>query len=153
MFKELIRFGLRINDIHIALVTCRLYRDALAPSTKITYKTGVRHLMKFKLKYPAAPVPTDKFIPPSKWSLSLAFFVAYLFELDSINSYSTIRNYVSHVTQFYLKNGCPKKKLNSPLLRAVMRGVKRCMPPKTDTRIMLSSSSISTSHAGSPNPA
>ena len=91
--------------------------------------------MKFKLKYPTAPVPTDNFIPPSKWSLSLAFFVAYLFELDSINSYSTIRNYVSHVTQFYLKNGCSKKKLNSPLLKAVMRGVKRCMPPQANSRI------------------
>ena len=40
----------------------------------------------------------------------------------------------SHVTQFYVKKGYPKKKLHSPLLKAVMQGVKRCMPPKADSR-------------------
>ena len=42
---------------------------------------------------------------------------------------------MSHVTQYYVKKGFPKKALNSPLLKAVMRGVKRCMPPKSDSRI------------------
>ena len=132
---EIIKFGLFIGDIDIAMVVCRLYRDALAPSTKTTYKTGVRHLQKFKQKYPNAPFPTDVFRPPSKVSISLAFFAAYLFELDSIKSHGTIRNYLTHVKQFYVKKGYPKKNLESPLFKAVMRGVKRCIPQNPDSRI------------------
>ena len=79
VFTELIKFGIQINDIDIAMVACRLYRDALAPSTKATYKTGVRHLQRFKQKYPTTPLPTDDFTPPSKISISLVFFAAYLF--------------------------------------------------------------------------
>ena len=117
------------------MVACRLYRDALAPSTKNTYKTGVRHLQRFMLKYPNAPLPSDDFNPPSKISISLVFFAAYLFELESIKSYGTIRNYMSHVTQFYVQKGHIKKRLNSPLLKAVLCGIKRCMPPKADSRV------------------
>ena len=109
MFKEIIKFGLYIGDIDIAIVVCRLYRDALAPGTKSTYKTGVRHLQKFKQKYPKAPFPTDVFKPPSNVSISLAFFTAYLFELDSIKSHNTIRNYLTHVTQLYVKKGTQKR--------------------------------------------
>ena len=117
------------------MVACRLYRDALAPSSRTTYRTGVRHLHKFRQKYPMAPLPPAEFNPPSKISISLVFFAAHLFELDTIKSHGTIRNYMSHVTQFYIKKGIPKKKLVSPLLSAVMRGIKRCMPPKQDSRI------------------
>ena len=116
-------------------MACRLYRDALAPSTKNTYKTGVRHLQRFQQKYPMAPLPSDEFSPPSRTSISLVFFAAYLFETDSIKSHTTIRNYMSHVMQFYIKKGFPKRKLVSPLLKAVMRGIKRCIPPKPDSRI------------------
>ena len=75
------------------------------------------------------------FPPPFRTSISLVFFAAYLFELDTIKSDGTIRNYMSHVSQFYVKKGYPKNRLNSPLIKAVMRGVKRCMPPKSDSRI------------------
>ena len=135
MFTEIIKFGVFIGDIDIAIVVCRLYRDALAPSTKSTYKTGVRHLQRFKQKYPKAPFPSDVFNPPSKVSISLAFFTAYLFELESIKSHSTIRNYLTHAKQFYVKKGYPKDKLESPLFKAVMRGVKRCLPQSPDCRI------------------
>ena len=84
--------------------------------------------------YPNVPLPTEQFTPPSGPAISLVFFAAYLFELESIKTFGTIRNYISHVTQFYVKKGYPKKKLHSPLLKAVMQGVKRCMPPKADTR-------------------
>ena len=112
-----------------------LYRDALAPSTKTTYKTGVRHLQRFKQKYPSATFPNDAFSPPSKTSISLVFFATYLFELDTIRCHGTIRNYMSHVTQFFVKKGVPRKRLDSPLLKSVMRGIKRCMPPRPYSRI------------------
>ena len=85
--------------------------------------------------YPKAPFPNDIFHPPSQVSISLAFFAAYLFELESIKSHKAIRNYLTHVTQFYIKKGYPKKKLDSPLFKAVMRGVKRCLPQSPDCRI------------------
>ena len=108
-FTEPINFGILIGDIEIAVVACRLYRDALAPSTKVTYKTGVRHFQKFKQKYPMAPLPPNDFNPPSRVSDSLTFFAAYLFELDSIKTYATIRNYMTHVKEFYIKKRLSKK--------------------------------------------
>ena len=135
VFTKLINFGIQIGDTDIAIVACRLYRDALAPSTRGTYKTGVRHLYKFAKKYPKLPLPSIDLNSPSRLTLSLVFFAAYLFEVDSINSYSTIRNYMSHVTQFYVKKGYPKKSLQSELLKTVKLGIKRCMPPKADSRI------------------
>ena len=135
MFKELIGFGLSIADTDIAMVACRLYRDALAPSSKITYKTGVNHLHRFTKKYPKVPLPYTHRKITSKLSLSLVFFAAYLFEIDSIKTYSTIRNYMSHVRQFYIKKGYPKNRFDSSVLKAVMRGIQRCMPPKADSRV------------------
>ena len=46
-----------------------------------------------------------------------------------------MRNYMSHVTQFYIQKGHPKKSLNSPLQKAVLSGIKRCMPSKADSRV------------------
>ena len=135
MFKQLISFGLYIGDTDIAIVACRLYKDALAPSTQSSYSTVVNHLRKFTKKYDKVPFPGDDFKPPSRLSISLIFFAAYLFELDTIRSHSTIRNYMSQVKQLYLKRGYPKKLLESELLRTVMNGIKRYMPPKADTRI------------------
>ena len=135
LFSKLINFGIKINDTDIAIVACRLYRDALAPSTRSTYKTGVKHLHKFARKYPTLPLPTTDLNSPSHLSLSLTFFAAYLFELDSINSFSTIRNYMSHVTQFYVKKGYAKKSLKSELLQTVLRGVKNSMPSNADSRV------------------
>ena len=117
VFTVLINFGILIDDIDIALVAYRLYRDALAPSTKNTYKTGVRHLQKFKQLYPMASVPSDKFSPPSRVSISLVFFAAYLFEIDSIKTHSTIRNYMSYVRQFYIKKGYQKRGWSHPFLK------------------------------------
>ena len=130
VFTKLLNFGIQIGDTNIAIVACRLYRDALAPKTRGTYKTGVRHLQKFAKKYPKLHLPSVDRNSPSRLTLSLVFFAAYLFEVDSINSYSTIRNYMSHVTQFYVKKGYPKKSLKSELLKTVKLGIKRCMPPK-----------------------
>ena len=135
VFTKLLNFGIQIGDTDIAIVACRLYREALAPTTRGTYKTGVRHLQKFAKKYPKLHLPSVDRNSPSRLTLSLVFFAAYLFEVDSINLYSTIWNYMSHVTQFYVKKGYPKKSLKSELLKTVKLGIKRCMPPKADSRV------------------
>ena len=134
-FKQLLTFGLHIEDTDLAIVACRLYREALAPSSRSTYSTGVNHLRKFTKKYNKIPFPHENFEPPSYLSLSLTFFAAYLFETDSIRAYGTIRNYMSQVKQVYLKRGHPKRLLDSHMLKTVMKGIKRCMPQKPDTRI------------------
>ena len=134
-FEQLISFGIHIGDTNLAIVACRLYRDALAPSSRSTYSTGVNHLRKFTQKYKNIPFPLKNFEPPSYLSLSLIFFAAYLFEIDSIRAYNTIRNYMSQVKQIYLKRGYPEKKLESHMLKTVKKGIRRCMPPKPDTRI------------------
>ena len=134
-FKQLLSFGLHIGDTDLAIVACRLYRDALAPSSRRTYSTGVNHLRKFTQKYDEIPFPLENFEPPSYVSLSLIFFATYLFEIDSIRSYSTIRNYMSQVKQVYLKRGYSETLLESHMLKTVKKGIRRCMPPKPDTRI------------------
>ena len=55
--------------------------------------------------------------------------------MDSIRSFNTIRNYMSQARQLYLKRNYPEKVLDSELLKTVMKGIKRCMPPKADSRI------------------
>lgn len=133
-FKQLISYGFYIGDTELAIVTCRLYKDALAPSTKTTYATGINHLRNFPKQYDKVSFPSDIYKPASRLSILLSFFAAYLFEKDSIRTHSTIRNYMSQVKQFYLKRGYPKKMVESELLKTVMKSIKRCMPPKTDTR-------------------
>ena len=137
MFQLLIDFGLYIGDTDLAIVACRLYKDALAPSTKSSYSTGVNHLRRFTKKYHKIPFPVGNFERPSRLSISMIFFAAYLFEIDTIRSYSTIRNYMSQVKQLYLKRGYPEDLLESELLKSVMKGIKRCIPPKADTRIAI----------------
>ena len=107
----------------------------LLPPQKLHTKQVCGTFKDLNKNTPEPPLPADVFTPPSRVSVSLVFFASYLFELDTIKSYGTIRNYMSHVKQFYVKKGYPKKKLESPLLKAVMRGVKRCMPPKADSRV------------------
>ena len=115
VFQQLISFGLYIGDTDLAIVACRLYKDALAPSTKSSYSTGVNHLRKFTAKYDKIPFPADDFKPPSRLSISLIFFAAYLFEKDTIRSHSTIRNYMSQAKQHYLKRGYPLILTNFPI--------------------------------------
>ena len=134
-FKQLLSFGLHIGDTDLAIVACRLYRDALAPSSRSTYSTGVNHLRKFTKKYIKIPFPFEHFEPPSYLSLSLVFFAAYLFETDSIRAYNTVRNYMSQVKQVYLKRGYPETRLESHMLKTVKKGIRRCMPQNPDTRI------------------
>ena len=141
-FEQLINYGLYIGDTDLAIVACRLYKDALAPSSKSSYSTGIKHLLNFTQKYDKVPFPIDNFNPASRLSLSLIFFAVYLLEMDSIGSYNTIRNYMSQVRQSYLKRVYPEKLLESQLLKTVKKGIKRCMPKKRTLVSPFSSSTI-----------
>ena len=52
----------------------------------------------------------------------------------TITSASTIRSYIRHVKNQWIQNGCDPESLDSGVLDRVLKGLKRCWPPKTDVR-------------------
>ena len=83
-----------------------LYDNALATSSKKTYKTGSNHFRKFLADIPGLgsvnlPVP-----PPSHYILTLCFFAATLFQKKSIKSAATIKFYVKLVKNQWIQDGC-----------------------------------------------
>ena len=111
-----------------------MYTSALAPSTIKSYKTGENHLRKFLDQFPAVPRAPFPRRPPSIGTLTLCFFAASLFTKDTIKSAKTIRCYVSHAKNYWIKLGCDPECLDSTELFRVMRGISRKLPPKADTR-------------------
>ena len=56
------------------------------------------------------------------------FFAAYLASRPSIRRYTTVRSYICHVKALWRDAGCVKDLLDSTLLAAVLRGVRRALP-------------------------
>lgn len=118
----------------LALLVFDLYDNALATSSKKTYKTGTNHFKKFLAEFPGLgsvnlPVP-----PPSHYILTLCFFAATLFQKKSIKSAATIKSYVKHVKNQWIQDGCDPSILESDVLKRVLKGMKRRLPPKRDAR-------------------
>ena len=67
-------------------------------------------------------------------ALSLCFFAAYLASRPTIKRHTTVRSYICHVKALWRDAGCPKTLLESPLLTAVLRGVRRSLPAPPDAR-------------------
>ena len=114
----------------LAPVVFELYNNALATSSKKSYKTGTNHFHKFQKAFPGLNtvcVPTP---PPSKHILTLCFFAVSLFLKKSIKSANTIRSYVRHVKKLWIQNGCKPELLKSDVLDRVLKGLKRQLPPK-----------------------
>ena len=57
-----------------------------------------------------------------------------LFVKKSIKSVNTIKSYVRHVKNLWIRTGCDPKVLKSDVLRRVLKGLKRRLPPKRDAR-------------------
>ena len=126
MFRS---FGHHIGNRALAEVVIFLYKAARAVSTRKTYAVGQRHWIRFQNLHPKIPFfPFDKH-SPDILILSLCFFIAYLASRPTIRRYTTVRGYICHVKALWRDAGCPEKRLHSPLLRAVMRGVRRALPP------------------------
>ena len=118
----------------LAPVVFELYNNALATSSKKAYKTGTNNFQKSLRAFPelntmSAPTPH-----PTKHILALCFFAASLFLKKSIKSANTIRSYVRHVKNLWIQNGCKPERLQSDILNRVLKGLKRQLPPKKDTR-------------------
>ena len=134
MRSAIFKFGDRMGLQTLAPVVFGLYNNALATSSKKSYKTGTNHFHKFLKAFPElntvrAPTP-----PPSKHVLTLCFFAVSLFLKKSIKSANTIRSYVRHVKNLWIQNGCKPDRLQSDILNRVLKGLKRQLPPKKDTR-------------------
>ena len=111
-----------------------LYNSALAPSSIKSYKTGENHLRKFLDKYPLVPHTPFPKRPPTIGTLALCFFAASLFTKNSIKSPKTIRCYISHAKNYWIKLGCDPLILEFKELSRVLRGISRKLPPKADSR-------------------
>ena len=105
-----------------------LYKAARANSTRNSYKVGQRHWVRFQRLHPAITFFPFASISPDPVALALCFFVAYLASRPTIRRYTTVRSYICHVKALWRDAGCAKNLLESPLLTAVLRGVRRALP-------------------------
>ena len=115
-------------------LVCKLYNDALATSSKKTYKSGTNHLKKFLAPFPKVARVDLPSPPPSQYILTLCFFEVALFLKKSIKSNCSIRSYVRHVKNQWIKNGCDPEDLKSNVLDRVLKGLKRWLPSKKHAR-------------------
>ena len=72
--------------------------------------------------------------PLARWRCPYVFFVGYLALRPRIWRYTTVRSYLCHVRALWRDAGCPDNLLCSPLLKVVMRGVRRALPAPHDAR-------------------
>ena len=111
-----------------------LYKASRADSTRKSYSVGQRHWVKFHSLHPEIAFFPFTTHTPNPVSLSLCFFAAYLASRPKIKRYTTVRSYICHVKALWRDAGCEKTLLNSSLLAAVMRGVRRALPAPPDLR-------------------
>ena len=127
-------FGHRIGNPRLANIVIFLYKAARADSTRKTYAVGQRHWLRFHNLHPKIPFFPFAASPPDTVALSLCFFTGYLAARPTITRYTTVRGYLCHVKAMWRDAGCPEKRLHSPLLRKVMRGIRRALPAPPDKR-------------------
>ena len=118
----------------LAPLVFNLYNNALASSSKETYKSGTNHFRKFLATFPKLDTVCVPAPPPSPHILMLCFFAVSLFSKKSINSANTVKSYVRHVKNLWINNGCNPKSLKSDVLNRVLKGMKWQLPPKRDVR-------------------
>ena len=78
------KFGDVMGVSTLVPIVYDLYNDALATSSKKSYKTGENHLRKFLSRHPRIPALPFKTRQPLIGTLTLCFFAASLFLKDSI---------------------------------------------------------------------
>ena len=127
-------YGHQINDCRLAEVAIFLYKASRADSTRKSYSVGQRHWVRFQSLHPEIAFFPFTTVSPDPVSLSLCFFAAYLASRPKIKRYTTVRSYICHVKALWRDAGCSKVLLDSPLLAAVMRGVRRALPAPPDLR-------------------
>ena len=111
-----------------------LYKEALATSSKKTYRTGEKHFQKFINRFPnMCPLPFPN-KTPSTATLTLCFFSVFLFLKKSIKSAATVKSYVRHVKNYWIQMGCDPSCFESEELTRVLKGISRRRPPKRDDR-------------------
>ena len=127
-------YGQRIHDQRLAEVVVFLYKAARADSTRKSYSVGQRHWATFHRLHPNIAFFPFESESPGPVALSLCFFVGYLALRPRIRRYTTVRSYLCHVRALWRDAGCPDHLLCSPLLKIVMRGVRRALPAPYDAR-------------------
>ena len=127
-------YGLTINNNLLTEIVILLYRAAHTMSTRKTYAIGQLHWIQFQLAKPLVEFFPFPAISLNASTLSLCFFAGYLASRPSIKRYTTVRSYISHVKALWREAGCLKYQVYTPLLRRIMRGVRRLLPAPIDAR-------------------
>ena len=111
-----------------------LYCEALAPSSRKSYRSGEKHFQKFLAVYPSLSITPYQINIPSNLSLTLCFFSASLLQKDTIKSAASIRSYLGHVKNLLLQEGCHPEDFESETLSRVLNGVSKILPKLPDRR-------------------
>ena len=127
-------YGRAINDVKLAEIVVFLYKSARASSTRKSYTVGQRHWAHFQLAHPKIPFFPFQSHSANQVTLALCFFAAHLASRPRIRRHTTVRSYVCHVKALWRDAGCAEEHLDSALLRAVMRGIRRALPSPPDPR-------------------
>ena len=127
-------YGSSINNTRLAEVVIFLYKSARASSTRKSYAVGQRHWARFQQSHPNIPFFPFDSCSANPIALALCFFAAYLASRPRIRRHSTVRGYICHVKALWRDAGCAEEHLHSPLLRTVMRGIRRALPSPPDPR-------------------
>ena len=128
------RFGHEKDLGDLATLVYDLYNNALATSSKKTYHTGTNHFHKFLTFFPKLESVNVVVQPPSPHILTLCFFATALFLKKSVKSSKTIKSYIRHVKNSWIQKGIDPESLESEVLKRVLKGIARRLPPKNDAR-------------------
>ena len=129
-----LNYGEQIGNRLLAKAVIFFYRNAWKASTTRTYKTGQRWWAKFTAAYPAIKTHPFTRLSVQEHELALAFFAAHLALQPTIERGTTVAAYLTHVRAEWRQAGCPEKRLKSPFVALVTRGIRRALPATPDSR-------------------
>ena len=127
-------FGERRGLTEFVPLVYSLYNNALATSSKKTYRSGTNHFRRFVSTFPKLESISAQKPSPSEHILTLCFFAARLYLTKSITSNKTIKSYIRHVKNSWIHNGVDPESLNSDVLNRVLNGLNRHLPRKKEAR-------------------
>lgn len=110
-----------------ASVVTGLRRSRLAPSSRITYRTGQRAWHEFCTKA-GCPTLLAETMPLEQQAMVLELFVGYLLSSHNISSASTIQTHLSAVSAWHVDHGVPsptRLARGAGLLRDTFQGIQR----------------------------
>ena len=112
------------SDLHLTSKLKYLQNSGVAPSTRLTYRSGIRAFETFCSQYDIHPI-----LPASE--LTLGYFIAYLSKSLSAQN---ARVYLSAIRLFHLEHGHGDPLQQADLLKNMLSGLQRSQSSQTHPR-------------------